>query len=89
MVESDRQEVRISVDLERDIRREGEVGGEAAKLCWDGVIEPARRRHERSRPVDGEAGHARDNEGKNETNGSADPENEEDERAAGEPFATT
>jgi hypothetical protein len=68
MVENERQEVRISVDLELEIRSKGEVGGEAAKFCWDGVIKPACRRHYRSRPVDGEARHTRNNEGKSDTN---------------------
>ena len=42
VLKTERQEVRVGVDLEVYIRREGEVGRSAAKLCRDGLVKPAR-----------------------------------------------
>ena len=61
---NERQEVRVGVDLELYIRREGEVGRSAAKLCRDRLIKPARSGCKRTRPVDGKDGYAWDDKGK-------------------------
>jgi hypothetical protein len=64
VLKNERQEVRVGVDLELYIRREGEVGRSAAKLCRDGLVKPARGGCKRIRPVDGKVGYAWDDKGK-------------------------
>jgi len=88
MLKYERQEVRVGVDLELYIRREGEVGRSAAKLCCDGLVEPARGRCKRFRAVDGEVRYAWDDKSKGDSDDRADCENDEYDRASGEPFAT-
>ena len=61
------QEVRIGVGLELYIRREGEVGGSAAKFRRDGLVIPACGGRKRIRPVDGKVGHAWDDKGKGDS----------------------
>jgi len=88
VLKNKRQEVRGGVDLELDIRREGEVGRSAAKLCRDGLVKPARGGCKRIRPVDGKVRYAWDDNGKGDPDDSADCENDEYDRAPGKPFGT-
>ena len=64
VLKNERQEVRVGVDLELYIRREGEVGRSAAKLCRDELVKPARGGCKGSRPSDGKLGYAWDDDGK-------------------------
>ena len=67
VLKNERQEVRVGVDLELYIRREGEVGGSAAELCRDGLVKPARGGCEGSRPSDGKVRYAWNDKGKGDS----------------------
>ena len=67
VLKNERQEVRVGVDLELYIRREGEVGGSAAKLCRDGLVKPARGGCKGSRPSDGKVWYAWDDKGNDDS----------------------
>lgn len=66
-LENDWQKVRIGIDLELQIRREGEVGRGPAELCRDGLIKPACGGCKRVRPIGGEARYAWDDKGKDDS----------------------
>jgi hypothetical protein len=110
-LDNERQEVRIGVDLELYIRREGKVGRSAAKLCRDGLVKPACGGCKRIRPDGGDVRYAWDDKGKGDSDAAkekagrynqirvvhkygekhirrTEPENDEHDRAAGEPLAT-
>jgi hypothetical protein len=56
--ENERQVIRVGVDLELYIRREGEVGRSAAELCCDGLVIPTCAGRERIRAVEGKVRYA-------------------------------